>query len=170
MGGGGFDGDAASCSTSFPTTTMSRPFVRLVRLSDNGEQTEGILEVYRSRTDRSPVARFPMLELPWRGNQRSVSCIPTGSYTLEHRTSPARGAHLWVRGVEPARQLVLIHPGNLPEDTKGCPLPGLTFADLDRDGDLDVAQSKAAMKSLLGYIPDVKGSDADFVVVNAFKN
>ena len=63
------------------------------------------------------------IELPWKSNKASQSCIPEGRYVLERRWSPRFGYHLWVRGV-PGRSLILMHPANdALEELKGCIAP-----------------------------------------------
>jgi hypothetical protein len=64
------------------------------------------------------------LELPWRNNERSVSCIPKGKYQVVHRQSAKYKNHLHIIDV-PGRSLILIHPGNSAKDTNGCILPGM---------------------------------------------
>ena len=67
------------------------------------------------------------LELPYRDNQRSVSCIPTGEYKVRLRL-PRESAtrdyiHLLVQDV-PSRDYILFHRGNSAKDTRGCILVG----------------------------------------------
>ncbi len=63
------------------------------------------------------------IELPWNGNQRSVSCIPEGKYTLRERYSPRFGRHLEILNV-PGRDLILIHPANdARKELRGCIAP-----------------------------------------------
>jgi hypothetical protein len=67
------------------------------------------------------------LELPFRDNQRSVSCIPTGEYKARLRL-PRESAtrdyiHLLVQDV-PSRDYILFHRGNSAKDTRGCILVG----------------------------------------------
>jgi len=145
---------------------MSKPHLRLVRLSDDGNKSLGVLEVYRHRSDRSPVARFFTLEPPWKENRRSVSCIPVGDYTIQRRVSPKYGLHLHVRGTEPQRNLILVHAGNDVKDTKGCILVGVGTADLDGDRDLEVTQSKLAAERLLALVPEDGTQDATLTVVS----
>lgn len=56
------------------------------------------------------------LELPWRENARSISCIPAGEYPVEIRISPKYGEIYWVKDV-PKRTYILIHSGNWAGDT-----------------------------------------------------
>ena len=64
------------------------------------------------------------LELPWRDNQRGISCIPEGTYKCELAPSPSRGYSVyWLQNV-PGRQDVQIHIGNFPKDIRGCILVG----------------------------------------------
>jgi len=64
------------------------------------------------------------LELPWRNNERGVSCIPEGVYFCQYAYSPARKRKVyWVRNV-PGREAVQIHIGNFPKDIRGCILVG----------------------------------------------
>lgn len=92
------------------------------------------------------------LELPWKDNQRRVSCIPEGVYFVEPHTSPKFGKSFWVKDV-PRRSSVLIHPGNYFTDILGCILPGLGLSDINGDGLRDVTGSKKAMKKLLAFAP-----------------
>ena len=57
------------------------------------------------------------LELPWRNNQRSISCIPSGEYIVKIRQSPKYGSVYWVTSV-PNRSWILIHAGNVAGDVK----------------------------------------------------
>jgi hypothetical protein len=57
------------------------------------------------------------LELPWRNNQRSISCIPSGEYIVKIRQSPKYGSVYWVTNV-PNRTWILIHAGNVAGDVE----------------------------------------------------
>lgn len=69
------------------------------------------------------------LEDEWRGNQRQVSCIPTGSYqAVPHGWepgSPVKFKQVWRLLNVPGRSDILIHVGNSHKDTLGCLLVGL---------------------------------------------
>jgi hypothetical protein len=51
------------------------------------------------------------LELPWLDNERSVSCIPAGSYPCERINHPKYG-HCWLVKDVPGRDSILVHIGN----------------------------------------------------------
>jgi len=122
----------------------------LVRLSDDGKQSLGRLFVF---DDLALVFSGVCLEPAWKDNQRHVSAIPWGRYTVRARTSPGMGKHYHIIDVI-NRSFVLIHAGNYRRNTEGCLLPGLTFADLDRDGTMDVASSRAALNTILSLMPE----------------
>lgn len=86
------------------------------------------------------------LELPWRDNRQSVSCIPPGVYRCIPHDS-AKFAKVWeVTGVS-ARREILIHAGNTVADTHGCILVGLGVSP---DG---ITQSQAALTMLREVLP-----------------
>jgi hypothetical protein len=93
------------------------------------------------------------LELPWRGNQRNVSCIPHGIYNLRRRASWSRSREIGhtyeVDGV-PGRSGILFHPGNTAEDIEGCIAPGTYVAQVN--GHRGVARSLPAYKKLIQHI------------------
>ena len=97
------------------------------------------------------------IELPNKGNQRKVSCIPEGMYDIEKIVSPTKGSCFLLKNV-PGRSAVEIHIGNYAAgkkvDTEGCILPGLRFDDINKDGNLDVVYSTEAMNTLLNILPD----------------
>ena len=80
----------------------------LYRLTRSDQGTEGMLvaEDFNCKT----------LELPWRDNQKRISCIPPGEYDVEIRLSNKYGRIYWVRKV-PDRTYILIHSGNYAGDT-----------------------------------------------------
>ena len=81
--------------------------VELFRLRRSDQGTEGMLvtEDFKCRT----------LELPWRDNQRQISCIPPAEYKVDMRLSNKYGRVYWVREV-PNRTYILIHSGNYAGD------------------------------------------------------
>ena len=63
------------------------------------------------------------IELPWRVNQRNVSCIPDGVYELCPFYSLQFKHHFIVKGV-PDRSGILIHPANdASGELRGCIAP-----------------------------------------------
>jgi len=63
------------------------------------------------------------IELPWKDNQQSVSCIPEGFYPIRFRTSPKFSKHLHIPEVKD-RKWILIHPANdAQKELKGCIAP-----------------------------------------------
>ena len=99
------------------------PIAHLIRLRSTNHGTEGLL-VYRQFSCYT-------MELPWRQNQRNISCIPSGLYLLQLRISPHFGRVYWITDV-PSRSYILIHSGNWAGDiqrglkthTNGCVLLG----------------------------------------------
>jgi len=66
------------------------------------------------------------IELPWKDNERSTSCIPEGRYELKKRYSPKFKWHLLVKDV-PGRSVILIHPANdALKELRGCIAPVCT--------------------------------------------
>lgn len=128
--------------------------VVLTRLVDNGAQTLGELNVYDGH---KKVMSCKTLELPWRDNKRRVSCIPKDSYKValrpEGESQKYTYPHYHVQNV-PTRSWILIHAGNYHTQILGCILVGRTFADLNRDGQLDVTSSRDALAELLEVLGD----------------
>jgi len=93
------------------------------------------------------------LELPWRLNQKKVSCIPKGIYNVVPRQSPKYHEHFHVENV-PNRDYILFHSGNFTKDTLGCILVGRAHVDIDGDGNRDVTSSSSTMKELNAIIKE----------------
>ena len=84
------------------------------------------------------------IELPWRGNQPQISCIPEGRYELRERHSKKYGRHLLVAKV-PGRSYILFHPANNAlKELRGCIAPVT-----DHTGPGRGTQSRIAMGKLM---------------------
>lgn len=92
------------------------------------------------------------LELPWRNNMPRVSCIPTGRYWVVRRSSPKYGNHFWLKNTG-SRSYILIHSANYFYDLLGCIGVGEKLQDINRDGHLDLVNSRATMTRLLKTLP-----------------
>ncbi|HRV56186.1 MAG TPA: DUF5675 family protein [Mangrovimonas sp.] len=91
------------------------------------------------------------IELPWKDNKRSISCIPEGCYELEYRFSAKFRHHLLVKGVE-NRQLILFHPANdALEELEGCIAPVIYLSGIGKG-----VQSRPAMQKLMSLIHQAK--------------
>lgn len=63
------------------------------------------------------------IELPWKENQRKISCIPEGRYELKRRYTTRFGYHFMISHV-PDRSNILIHAfNNALAESKGCIAP-----------------------------------------------
>ncbi len=90
------------------------------------------------------------IELPYRGNQRNLSCIPEGFYFLGLRRSQRFGLHLHIRNVS-HREYVLIHPANNAiKELRGCIAPVETIT-----GDGRGANSRKALAKLLKLVSPI---------------
>lgn len=87
------------------------------------------------------------LELPWRGNQRGVSCIPAGTYTAVRYRSPKHGVDVWLLKNVPGRTMIELHIANLPRDLNGCIGVGTAFGAVE--GQPGITGSRLAFKRLM---------------------
>ena len=121
----------------------------LFRGPSTDEGTPGVL----LREDGSRIAYT--LELPWRDNQRRVSCIPPGRYRARYVVTPKRPSGVYLLENVPGRDSILIHSGNvagdvslgLESDVLGCILLGQTRG--RRRGQLAVLLSRPAVSAFM---------------------
>ena len=63
------------------------------------------------------------IELPWKNNQRRISCIPEGIYKIRKRFSPKFKWHIEIMNVK-NRDYILFHPANdALKELNGCIAP-----------------------------------------------
>jgi len=124
----------------------------LTRQPSSEKQTLGELVLYK---DGKAVFSCKTLELPWKNNQRKVSCIPTGVYDVVFRdvSHSKFKRHYHIKNV-PNRTWILIHTGNYYTQIEGCILVGNAYADINKDGYQDVINSRVTLDTLLRHAPD----------------
>lgn len=95
------------------------------------------------------------MELPWKNNDRNVSCIPEATYVCirEAYTEKHPYPHFRIMDV-PGRSGILIHKITYVKDLRGCVGVGQAFADLNKDGVLDIVRSTIALQELYDDMPD----------------
>lgn len=123
--------------------------IEVLRTIDNGKQTNGVLYVIK---DNKIVFECFTLELPWKDNQRRISCIPEGEYKAVKHRSPKFGESVWIKDV-PNRSEILIHPANYVRQLLGCIAVGSDLKDIDGDGLEDTTNSRNTMDKLLSFLP-----------------
>lgn len=100
------------------------------------------------------------VELPWRDNQRGVSCIPEGTYPAAPFYSPHLGRTVYLLRDVPGRQEIEIHNGNFAGDAAkgyrtqvhGCILVGRSVGTIEIEGGGEqpgVTSSRATLDELL---------------------
>ncbi len=114
--------------------------IRVTRIMDDGTQTLGIMDVLDT-DEQTVLFSLATSELPWLGNQNSISCIPTDNYRVKSHVSGKYGRCFWLIGNEGGdyafnqlyangytRGAVLIHMApKAPKWLQGCIGPGLKF-------------------------------------------
>ncbi len=95
------------------------------------------------------------LEPPDKGNQHNISCISEGTYTVikELSSQGHEYPHFRVLNVKD-RGGILWHGGNYFHDTLGCLLVGDSLGDRNKDGVLDVLNSRLTLQKLYDLLPD----------------
>ena len=93
--------------------------VDLMRIEQGADGTFGVLRI-------NGRAWCVTLEPPDRNNAQNVSCIPSGRYVCRRLVSRRFGTTYEVVDV-PGREHILLHPGNVVDDTQGCVLLGRHF-------------------------------------------
>ena len=118
--------------------------------------TLGELEVWDESTDTGkPLYKCYTIELPWKDNKSRVSCIPAGIYGVVtcKRSPHIQYEHYDILDV-PNRDGIKIHIANYVRSLLGCVAVGKYQVDLDKDGIMDVAQSKQALTELMKVAGD----------------
>lgn len=119
------------------------------------EQTEGVFQLMNN--DATVVFACKSLELPYKNNERKISCIPEGVYSVKKHQSPSQGLCFSISNV-PGRDHILIHKGNYAgsdspttghPDILGCVILCREFSDINKDGIPDGTNSKMTMDKLL---------------------
>lgn len=135
-------------------------FGTLQRQSHSDQGTEGILTI--------GIFSCFTIELPWRKNQRSISCIPEGKYQCVSYYSRTFGRVYLVQDV-PDRSSILLHYGNWAGDrtmgyktnSEGCILVGTGRGEIH--GQRAVANSRTALRRMMEY---TKGLDFTLLVTS----
>ena len=97
--------------------------------------------------DKRPL--FTTLELPWKNNQRNISCVPPGTYKCSKIFSNRFQRYLYVLLNVPDRDMVEIHVGNSIRDTQGCILLGMSYSLSDNA----IMNSKLAFDNFMSIMP-----------------
>ena len=124
---------------------------KIKRIQQDDYQTLGILTLYDDLN--FPFYEVRTLELPWRQNQRRISCIPEGEYEVVKRFSEKYGDHFHILNV-PKRDYILIHNANFVRQLKGCVAVGFSHSDIDGDGLRDVTESRKTLRALNKLLPN----------------
>lgn len=123
----------------------------LLRIASDMKSTRGNLFFYEGN---SKIYRACVLELPWKDNKPRVSCIPEGVYPVTKIANHPKYGNCFLLHEVPGRSEVMIHPGNYTKQILGCLLPGDAFRDIDKDGALDVTNSKPTLNMLYKLAPN----------------
>lgn len=105
------------------------------------------------------------LELAWKNNAQQVSCIPAGMYKIKKRYSEKHKNHFHVLDV-PGREMILIHPANYVRQLQGCIAPGSLHTDIDKDGWLDVINSRVTLNKMLTELFE----ESELIITENFNN
>lgn len=121
--------------------------IKVQRIKDNGNQTTGTMSAGEFSC--------ATLELPWKDNNRGISCIPKGLYNWIKvvATAAIPYPHILILSVA-NRDGVCIHRANYVRQLKGCIAVGEKHIDIDGNGELDVTNSTKTFESLMAILPE----------------
>ena len=127
---------------------MQNLTVNLTRTSN------GVYETLGNLTAQNGGATFQCktLELPYKGNQVDISCVPVGKYRVLRTFSWKMMKYTYELQNVPYRSGIRLHSANYFYQLKGCIALGDGFVDLNKDGQLDVKNSQNTLKSFEGFL------------------
>lgn len=112
-------------------------------------------ETLGSMYDQHGIFLCKVMELPWKDNQRSISCIPEGIYKVIKQPPKEDRPYPYFRLPNvPGRSGILIHKISYVSGLKGCLGVGMEFKDLNNDGVPDIIRSGEALQMLIDTLPD----------------
>lgn len=96
------------------------------------------------------------MELPWRDNKTSVSCIPEGVYDVFKQPPKEKRPYWYYRlpDAQTKRKGILIHRITYVKDLLGCIGVGSRFADFNKDGVPDIEQSGKKLQWMIDNLPE----------------
>jgi hypothetical protein len=95
------------------------------------------------------------MELPWKDNQRSASCIPEGKYyVIKQLPKPGRDYPYFRLPKVEGRSGILIHRITYVKDLQGCIGVGGRHVDLNKDGVPDMVDSGKKLQWMIDNLPD----------------
>jgi hypothetical protein len=109
--------------------------ILILRTSKNKTAAYGVIVV---RKGDVVVALFRSIE-----NLKKI--FPPGKYKVKWLWSPRFSRWLYELLGIPKRAEIKFHVANYPEELDGCIGVGLSHQDIDKDGDIDLAQSRDAL-------------------------
>lgn len=98
------------------------------------------------------------LELPWKNNQRGVSCIPPGIYPAKYTFWMAKVRSNYLLQNVLNRSGIFLHHGNYAfkktgkPDIEGCILLGAYYTDLNGDKTLDITSTKVTVEAFQKFM------------------
>ena len=168
--------------------------IRITRVMDDGTQTLGIMDVLDT-DEQTVLFSLATSELPWKGNQNEISCIPVDNYRVKSHSSGKYSRCFWMIGNEQGnyaynklygngytRNACLIHMApKAPGWLLGCISPGLKFNTQDNQKgrqkgtgqyylDPAKAQSQQAMNKLINTLYSVGSFKMEIVNANNAAN
>jgi len=123
----------------------------LSREPSNKTQTIGDFKYYGESI--KPLFVCKTVELEVDCNAKRDDAIPNGIYTVVKRHSAKYKDHFHILDV-PNRDYILIHNANYSRQLLGCIGVGEKHLDIDKDGLIDVTNSKATLKKMYDALPD----------------
>tara|TARA_R110000850_G_scaffold105903_3_gene217088 strand:+ start:953 stop:1375 length:423 start_codon:yes stop_codon:yes gene_type:complete len=114
------------------------------RFSVDKTQAVGVATVLNAKG--KPIFTCKSLERGWNNNEKMISCVPKGRYTIKLEWSNRFGANLWELKNVPNRSECKLHSANYWNQLNGCIALGLSLRDINGDGEVDATSSRRAMK------------------------
>ena len=135
------------CLPELKAAKVPRLQAILVRNKSEAKQTLGTLIA----TKNGDFLILKTLELPDLNNKVDISCIPTGVYSVDWTWSPKFQKYTYEVTKVPNRPGIRIHAGNYHTDIEGCILLGDKYTDLNKDGVLDIVNSRISVDKLQDF-------------------